>query len=187
MNARLKDKYEKEVVPKMMASRGYKNRMQAPRMVKIVVNMGFNSALEKDAVKFLMNDLALITGQHPALCKARKSIANFKLRRGMPVGAMVTLRGARMYEFFDRFVNVVLPRMRDFRGVSPEAFDGRGNYAIGLAEQTVFPEINPDSVKKVQGMNIVIVSSAKSNDEARELLKLMGMPFAAAKNAAQGG
>lgn len=165
-----------------MSVRGYKNRMQVPRMEKIVVNMGINSAVEKDLVKVLANDLALITGQCPVICRARKSIANFKLRKGMPVGARVTLRGERMFEFFDRLVNVVLPRMRDFRGVSPSAFDGRGNYALGFTEQTIFPEINVDSVKKVQGMNIVIVTTAASDEEARELLRLMGMPFAASKS-----
>jgi len=182
MSARLKEKYFKEVVPRLMSVRGYKNRMQVPRMEKIVVNMGINSAVEKDLVKVLANDLALITGQCPVICRARKSIANFKLRKGMPVGARVTLRGERMFEFFDRLVNVVLPRMRDFRGVSPSAFDGRGNYALGFTEQTIFPEINVDSVKKVQGMNIVIVTTAASDEEARELLRLMGMPFAASKS-----
>jgi len=179
MSARLKEKYQKEIMPQLMNMRGYKNRMQAPRMVKIVVNMGINSSVEKDAVKVLANDLAIITGQYPVLCKARKSIANFKLRKGMPVGARVTLRGERMFEFFDRLVNVVLPRMRDFRGVSPDAFDGRGNYALGIREQTIFPEINIDNVKKTQGMDIVIVTTAPSNDEAKDLLRLLGMPFAA--------
>jgi len=179
MSARLKEKYTKEVLPKLISARGYKNTMQAPRLVKIVVNMGINSSVEKDVVKVIANDLALITGQFPVICKARKSIANFKLREGMPVGARVTLRGDRMYEFFDRLVNVVLPRMRDFRGIPATAFDGRGNYALGIAEQTIFPEINADSVKKVQGMNIVIVTTASTNDEAKELLRLMGMPFAA--------
>ena len=179
MSARLKEKYLKDVVPQLMDARGYKNRMQTPRMVKIVINMGINSSVEKDLVKVLANDLALITGQYPVLCKARKSIANFKLRQGMPVGAMVTLRGERMFEFFDRLVNVVLPRMRDFRGLSSEAFDGRGNYALGLREQTVFPEINIDHVKKTQGMDVVIVTTAASDDEARDLLRRLGMPFAA--------
>jgi large subunit ribosomal protein L5 len=178
MSSRLKEKYLKEVLPQLISKRGYKNKMQAPRMVKIVVNMGIKSDVEKDVVKVLANDLAIITGQHPVICKARKSIANFKLRQGMPVGARVTMRGDRMYEFFDRLVNVVLPRMRDFRGISPAAFDGRGNYALGLTEQTIFPEINVDSVKKAQGMNIVIVTTASTNDEAKDLLRLMGMPFA---------
>jgi large subunit ribosomal protein L5 len=182
MNARLKDKYSKDVVPQMMKTRGYKNQLQAPRLLKIVINMGINSAVEKDMVKVLAKELSLIAGQAPVICKARKSIANFKLREGMPVGAMVTLRGLRMYEFLDRLINVVLPRMRDFRGVSPVSFDGRGNYALGIQEQTIFPEINADSVKKPQGMDIVIVTTASSDDEARELLRLMGMPFAASKN-----
>lgn len=181
MNARLQDKYLKEIVPQLMSARGYKNRLQVPRLLKIVVNMGINSAVEKDNVKLLMNDLAAITGQAPVLCKARKSIANFKLRQGMPVGAKVTLRGTRMFEFYDRLVNVVLPRMRDFRGVAPDAFDGRGNYAFGLREQTIFPEINVDNVKKTQGMDIIFVTSAGSNDEARDLLRRLGMPFAAAR------
>lgn len=178
MSARLKEKYLKEIVPQLMRARGYKNQMQAPRLVKIVLNMGINSSVEKDVVKVFMRDLAVITGQYPVLCKARKSIANFKLRQGMPVGAKVTLRGGRMFEFFDRLVNVVLPRMRDFRGVSPKAFDGRGNYALGIQEQTIFPEINVDSVKKTQGMDIIIVTTAPSDDEARDLLRLLGMPFA---------
>jgi large subunit ribosomal protein L5 len=176
--ARLKDKYIQEVIPAMKKLRGYRNVMQSPRMVKIVVNMGLNSTLEKDVVKTLVRDLSVITGQKPVLCLARKSIANFKLREGMPVGAMVTLRGARMYEFFDRLVNTVLPRLRDFRGVSPKGFDGRGNYTLGMREQTVFPEIAADEIKKVQGMHITIVTTAASDDEARDFLKLMGMPFA---------
>jgi large subunit ribosomal protein L5 len=182
--ARLKEKYLKEVVPALCKQRGYTNPMQVPRLVKIVVNMGFNAALEKDVVKSLVNDLARITGQAPVLRKARQSIANFKLRKGMIVGAMVTLRGARMYEFFDRLVNTVMPRLRDFRGVSPNAFDGRGNYSLGLGEQIIFPEINVDEVKKVQGMNVAIVTTAPTAEEARDFLRLMGMPFAAAgKNA----
>lgn len=179
MSARLKEKYRKEIMPQLMSMRGYKNQMQVPRLIKIVVNMGINATVEKDVVKVLANDLAAITGQYPVLCKARKSIANFKLRKGMPVGAKVTLRGERMFEFFDRLVNVVLPRMRDFRGVSPGAFDGRGSYALGIREQTIFPEINIDSVKKVQGMDIVMVTTASSNDDAKDLLRLLGMPFAA--------
>jgi large subunit ribosomal protein L5 len=178
--ARLKDKYVKEVVPALMKQRGYSNIMQVPRMVKIVVNMGINSAVEKDVLKTLLADLAKITGQAPVVRKARMSIANFKLRQGMPVGAMVTLRGARMYEFFDRLVNTVMPRLRDFRGVSPNAFDARGNYSLGLGEQTIFPEINADEVKKVQGMDIAIVTTAATKDEARDFLRLMGMPFALA-------
>lgn len=180
--ARLKDKYFKEVVPELTKRRGYANPMQVPRMVKIVINMGINSAVEKDVLKSLLGDLAKISGQAPVVRKARKSIANFKVREGMPVGAMVTLRGARMFEFFDRLVNTVLPRLRDFRGVLPTAFDGRGNYSLGLREQAIFPEITVDEIKKVQGMDISIVTTAQSDDEARELLRLMGMPFAAAGN-----
>ena len=180
--ARLKDKYLQEVVPALKKQRGYVNPMQVPRLVKIVVNMGINSAVEKEVLKSLVGDLAKITGQAPVVRKARKSIANFKLRQGMPVGAMVTLRGARMYEFFDRLVNTVMPRLRDFRGVSLNAFDGRGNYSLGFSEQTIFPEINVDEVKKIQGMDITIVTTATTDDEARDFLRLMGMPFAAAGN-----
>ena len=180
--ARLKDKYIKEVLPELTKLRGYVNPMQVPRMVKMIINMGINSTVEKDVLKSLQGDLAKITGQAPVVRKARQSIANFKLREGMPVGAMVTLRGARMYEFFDRLVNAVLPRLRDFRGVSPTAFDGRGNYSLGLSEQAIFPEINMDEVKKVQGMDICIVTTAETDEEARELLKMMGMPFAAVVN-----
>lgn len=179
--ARLKDMYLTEVVPALRKLRGYKNPMEVPRMWKIVLNMGINASVEKEVVGSLLGDLAKIAGQRPVVRKARKSIANFKLREGMPVGAMVTIRGVRMYEFFDRLVNTVLPRLRDFRGVSPTAFDGRGNYTLGVNEQTIFPEINPDDVKKPQGMHITIVTTAKSNDEARDLLRLMGMPFAAAR------
>ena len=178
--ARLKDKYLQEVIPALRKQRGYVNPMQVPRLVKIVVNMGINSAVEKEVLKSLVGDLAKITGQAPVVRKARKSIANFKLREGMPVGLMVTLRGERMYEFFDRLVNTVLPRLRDFRGVSLKAFDGRGNYSLGLSEQTFFSEINVDEVKKVQGMDITIVTTAVTDDEARDVLRLMGMPFAAA-------
>lgn len=178
--ARLKDKYFQDVIPVLKKQRGYTNPMQVPRLVKIVVNMGINSAVDKDVLKSLLGDLAKITGQAPVVRKARKSIANFKLRKGMAVGAMVTLRGVRMYEFFDRLVNTVMPRLRDFRGVSPSAFDARGNYSLGLGEQTIFPEINVDEVKKVQGMDITIVTTANTSDEARDFLRLMGMPFAAA-------
>ena len=181
--ARLRKYYLEEVRPALAKTRGYKNQMQVPRMVKIVVNMGINSSVEKDVVSSLLDDLAKITGQRPVVKKARKSIANFKLREGMPAGAMVTLRGARMYEFFDRLVNTVLPRLRDFHGVRANAFDGRGNYTMGLSEQTIFPEINPDEVKRPQGMHVTIVTTAPSNDEARDLLRLMGMPFETAKSA----
>lgn len=182
--ARLKDKYLQEVIPALKKQRGYLNPMQVPRLVKIVVNMGINSAVEKEVLKSLLADLAKITGQAPVVRKARKSIANFKLRAGMPVGLMVTLRGERMYEFFDRLVNTVLPRLRDFRGVPLHAFDGRGNYSLGLSEQTIFPEIGVDEVKKVQGMDITIVTTALTDDEARDVLRLLGMPFAAAGRSA---
>lgn len=178
--ARLKDKYFKEVLPALQDKRGYRNVLQVPRMTKIVVNMGINSTVEKDTVKSIVDDLAKITGQHPIIRKSRKSIANFKLREGMPVGAMVTLRGVRMYEFYDRLVSAVLPHLRDFRGLSPKSFDGFGNYSLGLSEQSVFPEIEGDDIKKSQGMHITIVTTAKTNDEALDLLRLMGMPFATA-------
>ncbi|MCA1807916.1 MAG: 50S ribosomal protein L5 [Kiritimatiellia bacterium] len=176
--ARLQEKYAREVVPALRKQHGYTNSMQVPRMTKIVVNMGFNATLDKDVMKSLLQELARITGQQPAICKARKSIANFNLREGMTVGARVTLRGRRMYEFFDRLTNVALSRLRDFRGVSPKGFDGRGNFSMGLRDQTVFPEINPDDVKKVQGMDITVNTTAVTDDEARDLLRLMGMPFA---------
>lgn len=179
--ARLKDKYLNDVIPALRKSRSYGNPLQVPRISKIVLNMGINASLEKAVVGGLMDDMAGITGQRPVIRKARKSIANFKLREGMPVGIKVTLRGARMYEFLDRLVTIVLPRLRDFRGVSPSAFDGMGNYTLGLDEQTIFPEIIADDIKQVQGMHITIVTTATSNDEARDLLRLMGMPFAAAK------
>ncbi|MBI3987221.1 MAG: 50S ribosomal protein L5 [Lentisphaerae bacterium] len=175
---RLKEKYLKEIVPAMKKSRAYTNDLQVPRLLKVVVNMGINSSVDKDVFKTLTKDLATITGQLPIVRKARTSIANFKLREGMPVGAQVTLRGARMFEFVDRLLNTVLPRLRDFRGVSTKAFDGRGNYTLGVQEQTIFPEINADEVKKPQGMHISFVTTAKTDDEARELLRLMGMPFA---------
>ncbi len=181
--SRLRDKYTKDVMPVLTKDRGYVNVMQVPRMLKIVINMGINSSVEKDVVSSLVEDLAKITGQRPVVRKSRQSIANFKLREGMPVGIMVTMRGARMYEFFDRLVNTVLPRLRDFRGVSADSFDGRGNYSMGLDEQTIFPEINADDVKKAQGMDITVVTTAKSNDESRELLRLLGMPFSVARSA----
>ncbi|MGI6160984.1 MAG: 50S ribosomal protein L5 [Christensenellales bacterium] len=175
---RLKDKYKNEVVPAMMQKFGYENVMQAPRLEKIVVNMGLGDA--KDNAKSLdaaVADLSIITGQKPIVTKARKSVANFKLREGMSVGAKVTLRAARMYEFADRLLNIALPRVRDFRGVSAKAFDGRGNYALGIKEQLIFPEIDYDKVEKIRGMDIIFVTTAQTDEEARELLRLMGMPF----------
>jgi large subunit ribosomal protein L5 len=178
MVPRLKTKYEKEVVPLLMKKFGYKNKMQVPKLVKIVINMGVGDSLAN--IKLLdaaVGDLTAITGQKPAIRRAKKSIANFKLRAGAPIGCSVTLRGARMYELYDRFVNVAVPRIRDFRGLSPKSFDGRGNYTIGLTEQIIFPEINYDKVEKIRGMDVTIVTSARTNEEALELLKLMDMPF----------
>jgi len=177
--ARLKDYYKNEVVSAMMDKFKYKNVMQVPKLEKIVINMGVGEA--KENAKFLesaVDELATISGQKPVVTKARKSVAAFKLREGMSVGTKVTLRGDRMYEFMDRLVNIALPRVRDFRGVSDRSFDGRGNYALGIKEQLIFPEINYDKVEKVRGMDIVIVTTAKTDEESRELLRLMGMPFA---------
>jgi large subunit ribosomal protein L5 len=176
--ARLKDYYEKEVVAALIKAFDYKNRMEVPRLEKIVINMGLGEAIQN--IKILdsaVQELSLITGQKPVITKARRSIATFKLRQGMSIGCSVTLRKERMYEFFDRLVNVNLPRVRDFRGISPKSFDGRGNFALGLKEQIIFPEIDYDKIDKVKGMNVVIVTTAKTDDEARQLLKLMGVPF----------
>ncbi|MCK7508219.1 MAG: 50S ribosomal protein L5 [Desulfobacterales bacterium] len=176
--ARLKEYYLKTVVPALVKEFDYKNPMQVPKLEKIVVNMGLGEAISN--VKIIdgaVQEMAMITGQKPVITKAKKSIATFKLRQGMPIGCTVTLRKEVMYEFFDRLVNVALPKVRDFRGISPSAFDGRGNYSIGLHEQIIFPEIEYDKIEKVKGMNITIVTSAKTDDEARVLLKLMGVPF----------
>ncbi len=176
---RLQERYMNEIVPALMEKFKYKSVMQVPKLVKIVVNMGVGEA--KENPKFLesaVNELALITGQKPIVTKAKKSVAAFKLREGMSVGAKVTLRGQRMYEFYDKLVNIALPRVRDFRGVSSNSFDGRGNYALGIKEQLIFPEINYDDVDKVRGMDIIIVTTANTDEEARELLGLLGMPFA---------
>ena len=176
--ARLKDYYSKTVVPALIKEFNYKNPMQVPRMEKIVINMGLGSAIEN--VKIIdgaVQELATITGQKPVITKAKKSIATFKLRQGMSIGCSVTLRKEMMYEFFDRLVNVALPKVRDFRGISPYAFDGSGNFSMGLQEQIIFPEIEYDKVEKVKGMNITIVTTAKSDAEARVFLKLMGVPF----------
>lgn len=174
----LKDIYQKEVVPSLMEQFQYKNVNEVPALEKIVINMGVGEA--KDDVKALDNSveqLRLIAGQNPVITRSKKSISNFKIREGMPVGIKVTLRGARMYEFIYKLVNVSLPRIRDFRGVSPRSFDGRGNYSMGIREQTVFPEIEIDKVDKVRGMDIIIVTTAKTDEEAQELLARMGMPF----------
>ena len=181
--ARLRDYYKKEVVPALTKEFGYKNPMEVPRLVKIVVNMGLGEAIQN--VKVLdsaMQELTMIVGQKPVITKAKKSIATFKLRQGMSIGCCVTLRSDRMYEFFDRLVSVALPRVRDFRGIPAKSFDGRGNFALGLKEQIIFPEIEYDKVEKIRGMNIAIVTSAKTDDEARQLLKLMGMPFRTASS-----
>ena len=177
MKPRLQEKYLNEVRPALKEKRGYKNVHQIPKMEKIVVNMGVSASLEKNAIDDAAKDLALITGRKPAISKSRKSIANFKLRENMPIGCRVTLRREAMYEFFDRLVAVTLPRIRDFRGLSPRRFDGRGNYTFGIADQTVFPEIELEKIKRQQGMDITIVTSAQNDDEAHDMLKMMGMPF----------
>ena len=176
--ARLKEHYSKTVVPEMMKKFQYKNVMEVPRLEKIILNMGVGEAIQN--IKILdgaVQELAMISGQKPVITKAKKSIATFKLRKGMPIGCTVTLRKERMYEFYDRLVNVALPRIRDFRGIPPNSFDGRGNFAMGIREQFIFPEIEYDKIEKVKGLNIVVVTTAKTDDEARQLLSLMGMPF----------
>jgi len=176
--ARLQDKYRAEVVPALQQRFAYKNVMEIPRLEKIVINMGLGDC--KDNAKALeqaVGELEIIAGQKPLVTKSKKSIANFKLRAGMNVGAKVTLRGDRMYEFADKLVSIVLPRVRDFRGVSTKAFDGRGNYALGVREQLIFPEIEYDKVEKIRGMEMIFVTTAKTDEEARELLRLLGMPF----------
>ncbi len=176
--ARLRDYYLKTVVPALVKEFDYKNPMQVPKIEKIVVNMGLGEAISN--VKIIdgaVQEMAMITGQKPVITKAKKSIATFKLRQGMPIGCSVTLRKEVMYEFFDRLVNVALPKVRDFRGISPTAFDGRGNYSIGLHEQIIFPEIEYDKIEKIKGMNITIVTTARTDEEARMLLRLMGVPF----------
>ncbi len=174
----LQERYRKEVVPALQKRFGYKNVMEVPRIEKVVINMGVGEATQNPkALDAAVNDLAAITGQRPAVTRAKKSVAAFKVRAGMPIGARVTLRGRRMYDFLERLFMLALPRVRDFRGVSPNSFDGRGNYSLGLREQLVFPEIDYDKVDKIRGMDITIVTTAKSDDEARELLRLMGMPF----------
>jgi len=176
--ARLKQTYKETVVPALMEKFQYESIMQAPKLEKIIINMGVGEA--KENAKFLekaVEEMTMIAGQKPVVTKARKSISNFKLREGMPVGCKVTLRGEHMYEFFDKLVSVALPRVRDFRGVSKTAFDGRGNYALGVKEQLIFPEINYDKIDKIRGMDIIITTTANTDEEARELLKLLGMPF----------
>ena len=176
--ARLKDYYTREVVPTLIKEFHYKNPMEVPKMLKIVVNMGLGEAIQNFKIlESAVAEMTAIVGQKPVITKAKKSIATFKLRQGMSIGCCVTLRGERMFEFFDRLVNVALPRVRDFRGIPPKSFDGRGNFALGLKEQIIFPEIEYDKIEKIRGMNIAIVTTAKTDDEARQLLKLMGMPF----------
>jgi len=183
MKARLYEKYKSEVVPALKQKHNYANIHQIPKLEKIVVNMGVSASLEKNAIEDAAKDLSLITGRKPAISKSRHSIANFKLRENVPIGCRVTLRKDAMYEFFDRLVATALPRIRDFRGLSPRKFDGRGNYTFGVAEQTIFPEIELDKIKRTQGMDITIVTSAPDDTQALELLKMMGFPFAEAKEA----
>ena len=176
--AKLKDLYQENVIPALMKRFGYQNRMEVPRLDKIVINMGLGEAIQN--IKILdsaVQELSQITGQKPIITKAKKSIAQFKLRTGMPIGCMVTLRKERMNEFFSRLVNIALPRVRDFKGVSGKSFDGRGNYSLGIREQLIFPEIHYDKIDKVKGMNIITVTTAKTDEEGKELLKLLGMPF----------
>jgi large subunit ribosomal protein L5 len=181
MKARLYQKYSKDVVPVLKERFKYTNPHQVPRMEKIVVNMGVSASLEKSAIDDAAKDLGLITGRKAVISKSRHSIANFKLREGQPIGCRVTLRRDAMYEFFDRLIATALPRIRDFRGLSPRSFDGRGNYTLGVGDQTIFPEIDLDKIKRQQGMDITIVTSARTNEEALDLLKLLGMPFAESK------
>lgn len=177
--ARLKDKYQRDVVPTMMKEFGYKNAMQVPRLEKVTLNVGVGEATQNaKAIDNTVAELTAIAGQKPVVTKAKKAIANFKLREGVPIGCMVTLRRAHMYEFLDRLIHVALPRVRDFKGVSDRSFDGRGNYSLGLREQIIFPEIQADKVEKTRGMTITITTTAKTDQEGRILLKLMGMPFA---------
>ncbi len=176
--SRLKDTYYSEIVPAMMKKFEYKNIMQVPKIEKVVVNMGVGEAKENaKALEAAVNDMQIITGQHAVTTKAKKSVANFKVREGMAIGCKTTLRGDKMYNFLDRLINLALPRVRDFRGVNPNAFDGRGNYALGIKEQLIFPEIEYDKIDKVRGMDVIVVTTAKTDEEARELLTLFNMPF----------
>ena len=176
--SRMQEKYKSEVAPALMEKFGYKSPMQIPKLEKIVVNIGMSDAKENPKViESAMNDLSLITGQKPVVTKARKSVANFKLREGMNIGCKVTLRADKMYDFIDRLFSVALPRVRDFKGINPNSFDGRGNYSLGVKEQLIFPEIDYDKIDKIRGMDIIIVTTAKTDEEARELLSLMGAPF----------
>jgi len=175
---RLKAKYQNEALPALMKEFNYKNPLEAPRLMKVTVNMGLGAAIQDAKIlDSAVDEMALITGQRPVVTRARKSIANFKLRQGMSIGAMVTLRGNRMFEFLERLTSLALPRVRDFRGISPKAFDGRGNYSMGVREQIIFPEINYDKVEQVKGMNITITTTARTDEEGKRLLELLGMPF----------
>ena len=176
--ARLREEYKNTIAPALMNKFNYKSVMQIPKLDKVVINVGCGEARDNaKIIDAIINDLTQITGQHPVVCKARKSVANFKLREGMPIGAKVTLRGDKMYEFVDRLFNTALPRVRDFRGINPDSFDGRGNYAFGIKEQLIFPEIEYDQIDKIRGMDIMFVTTASRDEEARELLSLMGAPF----------
>ena len=178
MASRLQEKYNNQVAPAMMEKFGYKNIMEIPKLDKIVINMGVGNAKENPkGLEKAIEEMEMISGQKPVITRARKSVANFKLREGMPIGAKVTLRADKMYYFLDKLVSVTLPRVRDFRGVNPNAFDGRGNYALGVKEQIIFPEIEYDKIDQVRGMDVIFVTTAKTDEEARELLKLLGMPF----------
>ena len=177
--ARLKDQYVNEIAPALMKKFGYKNVMQIPKLDKVVINVGCGEAKENSkVVDAVINDLSAITGQKPIVCKAKKSVANFKLREGMPIGVKVTLRSEKMYEFIDRLFNVAFPRVRDFKGINPNSFDGRGNYSTGIKEQLIFPEIEFDKIDKVRGMDINFITTAKTDEEAKELLSMLGAPFA---------
>ncbi|HIW85945.1 MAG TPA: 50S ribosomal protein L5 [Candidatus Eubacterium faecipullorum] len=179
MAARLREAYKSEIAPALMKKFEYKSVMQIPKLDKIVLNVGCGEARDNSkVVDAIINDLSIITGQRPIICRAKKSVANFKLREGMPIGVKVTLRGDKMYEFLDRFFNLALPRVRDFRGINPNSFDGRGNYAMGIKEQLIFPEIDYDKIDAVRGMDIIMVTTANTDEEGRELLRMLGAPFA---------
>ena len=179
MAARLREAYKSEIAPALMKKFEYKSVMQIPKLDKIVLNVGCGEARDNSkVVDAIINDLSIITGQRPIICRAKKSVANFKLREGMPIGVKVTLRGDKMYEFLDRFFNLALPRVRDFRGINPNSFDGRGNYAMGIKEQLIFPEIDYDKIDAVRGMDLIMVTTANTDEEGRELLRMLGAPFA---------
>ncbi|MGI6697891.1 MAG: 50S ribosomal protein L5 [Clostridiales bacterium] len=176
--SRLLDKYHNEAVPALMEKFGYKNIMEVPKVEKVIINMRVGEAKENaKALEAAVNDLSVISGQKPVITRAKKSVAAFKIRTGMPIGCKVTLRGQRMYDFLDKLFNIALPRVRDFRGISPDAFDGRGNFALGIKEQLIFPEIDYDKIEKIRGMDVIIVTTGKTDEEARELLRILGVPF----------